>query len=235
MRKLIYFDCRENFADISQYRLYREALESSEESFGYRLDVVKWRTCDSYSWSSVFEDTSFQPNALFYPWQRHRVPLPSSNRSFRWEDLDEMRHYMTLNKNSFCYPFWEVAVFCEEADFEGAPYDFEFKPSMNPDTDWVCLGFDVSERGGLSALTSFGIETEEQRRIGQSFGVINEHHLFDDYEAAKSFADWFTALLDQPHENHGPFFVFSIWKIREYSNSREVKSSAHGSISTTSY
>jgi hypothetical protein len=68
------------------------------------------------------------------------------------------------------------------------------------------LGFDVADSGLISGLSSCGGVKDCERAA--FLDQLNEHHLFDDVEAAQAFR----IFADGRVPEHAPFFVYGLWR-----------------------
>lgn len=76
--------------------------------------------------------------------------------------------------------------------------------------DWDFLGYDVSDQGGLSALSNCAFDPGESEALRRRWQPrINAHHLFADLQDALDFRDTSNRRVTE----HAPFFVFGIWLI----------------------
>lgn len=81
------------------------------------------------------------------------------------------------------------------------------------DGTWFCLGYDVSDRWLLSALSNCGhvSEFENGDLLRDRWApCLNEHHLF----RTLSDADAFRLLANDDVPEHKPFYVYGIWTTR---------------------
>ena len=94
---------------------------------------------------------------------------------------------------SYEYPLYQWAI--------DDPVEFEYKEKFE------CVGYDVCDMHGLSGVANCGYKKEEL----EIYGKLNEWSLYSDLESAKKFR----RFVDKGAEEHTPFVIWKIWRLKE--------------------
>ncbi|HQU42471.1 MAG TPA: hypothetical protein PK867_06645 [Pirellulales bacterium] len=180
------------------------------QAYLYRRDVRSPLSTDVMVWPSAFDCRGDCPGRF------ERRFLQFIWHDDLWADLAILRAYCKRYFFSAAEDAFRPAMVALTLVVSGAQERSELNKlqgAVEPatlDAGWVCLGYDVSDRWLLSALTNCGHNINDGARgpsSAQWEARLNEHHLFTsiaDAIAYRTFAD-----SDVPE--HSPFFVYGVW------------------------
>jgi hypothetical protein len=193
-------------------RPFSEELDNdgaSSDQFHLRKDLIRPLSTDTMVWGS----------ALDIPEVEGAQPEWTGPFQDLWENLADVEEFVASQPSILALRSWVIAIGrirCADAEAEFGPnegvvfeYDGVVPSKVQP--EWEFLGFDVSDYFQLSGLTNCGYTGEDQAESSQFGKGLNRYHLFTDFK----IADKFRRFSDRRVEEHAPFFVHALFKIRE--------------------
>jgi len=195
--------------------------DDRKRKFLFRPDVRIPLSTDPIVWPSVFENS------------KHPKPRHVGFYMDLWEKLDDLKSYLDSLEDLSIGQYRIVAIslainICTPVEREawmtllrGISPVLEQKGQVLPlpaavpsslDNNWLFLGYDVSDKWGLSGLSNCGFlptfdDVESLRN--QWAPYLNTFHLFNDLDKAAEFKEFSNKRVKE----HAPFFVFGIWSI----------------------
>lgn len=202
--RLIGFDARETF--ISPSVTWNDARR---QTYLLARDARKPYSVDVLVWPSVFGD------GVVDEVESETMSRLVSTNAFRgpnsplWEDLTVLRAALaTVSRGE--YALVAVSELVPDRVSTTTRATSGLEPSKNPievDPSWPLLGYDIADRGLLSALMNCGYSPTEWSRLARRWASrLNDHHLFHDYRDAEQFCAESTKRVPE----HAPFFTFEL-------------------------
>ena len=175
--------------------------------FLFRPDVTKPFSTDTVVWPSIFDlEGNTRPTDCF----------GHQDLCDKLEDVQSYFHDVSGVRAAPCY----VVAITFLMDNPNASEMHEWDSLMPPATpsarndSWSFLGFDVSDKWLLSALSNCGFlpALVDVTNLRTKWGPqLNDAHLFDHLAPAKEFRDFSNERVKE----HAPFFIFGIWLIEK--------------------
>jgi hypothetical protein len=215
---IIGFDVREMYLPI-------EVCWPDERRNSYLLskDVEKPLSTDRIVWPSIFRSHITIVGGIDMP-ETPNIKIPDQQKTMHnlWIDLREMRSYVAGKSESFPKPCWIIALTelmnkQEKHQWLHPPPPFLTYPFVptEVDSEWLLLGYDVSQENLWSGLSNERYEPEEIQPLKERWVPhLNKYHLFTDQEQAYQFAAW-----ADNRDRHAPY---SKWTVFDTAPSREI-------------
>jgi hypothetical protein len=166
---------------------------SLEEPNGWRLkETPRSLSVDESIWWSALDENL------------HDLPEWRGARQNNWESLEVMRACAQSNGVT---GYLTLAITQMPDDEDGAIGSDVTEPNAVQPA-WQFLGYDVADYFLLSGLTNCG-PVNEADPLGRFAAALNEHHLFDNIQAAEQFA----LISDERVPEHAPFYVYGLYLV----------------------
>jgi len=182
--------------------------ENRKRDFLFRLDIENPFSTDTTVWTSLLENV---PQNQFIGHQG------------LWNDLEAIETKFFQNNESYEMMGNIIAItLLRESCTLGQKQEWESmlpitKPSMR-DTNWLFLGYDVSDMWRLSSLSNSGFlhDIEDVESMREKWGPkLNANHLFGEKQNVLEFKKF----ADERVNEHSPFFVFGLWLVKSVTQS----------------
>ena len=188
-----------------------QRAEGCWDMFLLRTDLLQPLSTDPAVWDSALD------------WHDPKVPMPDWTGPFQdlWENLDDLQKFLARRGRVAIRPYWVIAIArgrnapAEEAAMGQHPGGLVFEYGrVNPAAQregWELLGYDIADYFQLSGLMNCGYGGEAEDRLQFFASRLNAFHLFDSVQDADLCRKW----MDERVEEHAPFFVHALFKVRE--------------------
>ncbi|MBC8063536.1 MAG: hypothetical protein H7Y17_01800 [Chlorobia bacterium] len=180
------------------------------DSFLIRTDIECPLSTDDAVWDFALD------------WHDPKVVKPDWTGPFQhlWENLADMEVALTRHKSLTSQPYWVIGVArarnesIENRGTSEGPYTHFTNDQVSPASpaeNWTLLGYDVSDYSQLSGLMNCGYDESDRDRMEYFAPKLNPFHLFSVLSVAEECRGW----MDKRVQEHAPFFVYALFKIRE--------------------
>jgi hypothetical protein len=200
---LLGFDAREMFIDSSTFW-------PPERRATYLLceDVKKPLAVDTLVWPSVFGEGLPAYDRRRLGVDGADIPVWKGPNEGLWQNLAEMREFLDQLASE---KYLTVAVVAATGSGpKGSSPCHPGEEAVTPTNSevWTLLGLDVADAGLISGLSNCAYESTERAGLRASWGrLLNEHHLFNQLQAAMAFRE----LCDTRIAEHAPFYVYGLF------------------------
>ncbi len=183
------------------------------KAFTWGYDTPRILSTDDMVWPQLFTGYVPGPNGDV-TWTVPKEPEPwIGPNAPHWSSLVQLEVNLAEHVDQLPGPIWIVAVTCVAeptvmAQCKYGPHLGEAQPA-SIDSDWLFLGYDVSDGGTLSGLLNCGISARDARAYW--IADLNDNHLFQTIE----IADEFRQFIDKQVKEHSPFAICGLYKIKE--------------------